>query len=195
MTRDGCKVVTASKDWTARVWDAQTGRSLFTLSSHSDSVIGAIVQENLDLVVTYSLDDTVKIWSMENGGLIGTIELPDTIQRVAISTEKHIAVALRSGNMHFFSIDCLDRSFEIRTHNDDITGLQFSSDGFHVASSSLDCTVNVIDVRTADITGLFISDYGITTIYFDGVTNYIVAGTERGVVHFIDANCSIVPSE
>ena len=41
---DGQRVVTASADNTARLWDAASGKSLAVLSGHEDAVLGGGVQ-------------------------------------------------------------------------------------------------------------------------------------------------------
>ena len=53
---DGARVVTASFDGTARIWDAETGRALETLSGHADRVLSARFSPDGTRVVTASAD-------------------------------------------------------------------------------------------------------------------------------------------
>jgi WD40 repeat protein len=52
VSRDGSRVVTASKDGDARIWDARTGTKLWVLSGHSDTVYDASFSPNGRWVVT-----------------------------------------------------------------------------------------------------------------------------------------------
>jgi WD40 repeat protein len=59
---DGHRVVTASMDNTARIWDADTGRELRVLHGHTDFVYSGVFSPDGSKVATCSMDGTVKIW-------------------------------------------------------------------------------------------------------------------------------------
>ena len=59
---DGKRVVTASDDGTARIWDAASGRSLLTIS-RPHAVSSAAFSPDGKLVVTASDDGTARIWA------------------------------------------------------------------------------------------------------------------------------------
>jgi len=63
----GDRVVTASSDKTAKVWDAQTGRLLATLAGHNDEVRSAVFHPAGDRVLTASYDRTARVWDPANG--------------------------------------------------------------------------------------------------------------------------------
>jgi WD40 repeat protein len=63
-SRDGTRVVTASHDKTARVWDAATGRELAVLRGHPDEVISAAFSHDGSRIVTASDDGTARIWDV-----------------------------------------------------------------------------------------------------------------------------------
>ena len=62
---DGKWVVTASKDNTARVWEAATGRSLATLQGHTDSVNSAAFSPDGKWVITASDDKAARVYPYE----------------------------------------------------------------------------------------------------------------------------------
>ena len=62
---DGTRVVTASDDKTARVWDAKTGAALATLSGHTNAVLSAAFSPDGTRVVTVSEDKTARIWQLD----------------------------------------------------------------------------------------------------------------------------------
>ena len=59
---DGQRIVTASYDNTARVWDATDGNSLTVLAGHSSIVVSAAYSPDDKRIVTSSWDNTARIW-------------------------------------------------------------------------------------------------------------------------------------
>ena len=59
---DGTRIVTASYDKTARVWNAASGRSLMVLQGHTDGVIAAAFSPDGTRIVTASYDNTARVW-------------------------------------------------------------------------------------------------------------------------------------
>src|SRR6185437_8853394 len=64
---DGRRIVTASADRTARVWDATTGKQLVELSGHEDSVSDAEFSADGLRIVTASRDRSVRVWESATG--------------------------------------------------------------------------------------------------------------------------------
>jgi WD40 repeat protein len=58
---DGTRVVTASVDWTARVWDAATGRPLTSPLEHQEMVYSAAFSPDGTRVITASWDKTARV--------------------------------------------------------------------------------------------------------------------------------------
>jgi len=59
---DGTRVVTGSRDTTARVWDGRTGAEVLTLKGHTGPVNSASFSADGTRVVTGSRDTTAKVW-------------------------------------------------------------------------------------------------------------------------------------
>lgn len=59
---DGSRVVTASEDGTARVWEAASGRELAVLRGHTDAVTFVKFDHDGSRVLTASEDATARIW-------------------------------------------------------------------------------------------------------------------------------------
>jgi len=75
---DGSKIVTASTDNTARVWDVK-GNLIAELKGHTDGVYSANFSADGSKIVTASLDNTARVWkaNFENDSdrlLIGVCE-------------------------------------------------------------------------------------------------------------------------
>ncbi len=59
---DGSRIVTASVDRTAKVWDAQTGAEVLTLKGHTGVVRSASFSPDGSRIVTSGEDGTAKVW-------------------------------------------------------------------------------------------------------------------------------------
>jgi len=59
--------VTASWDYTAKVWEADTGRELMNLISHNGPVYSTAWSLDGQQIVTGSYDQTVKVWDENTG--------------------------------------------------------------------------------------------------------------------------------
>ena len=71
---------------TARVWDAATGEELFTLTGHTDWVVGVAFNHDGTRIATASWDETAKVWDAATRGscelvrfLVTTAELSDAL--------------------------------------------------------------------------------------------------------------------
>jgi WD40 repeat protein len=62
---DGARLATGSYDETAKVWEADSGRLLVTLSSHSGGVNGVAWSPDGDRLATACYDKTTTVWGQE----------------------------------------------------------------------------------------------------------------------------------
>ena len=76
---DGRRVVTASRDSTARVWDAVTGEPVTGPLRHTHIVWKAVFSPDGNRVVTASHDGTARVWDAHSGQSI-TRALPHRFQ-------------------------------------------------------------------------------------------------------------------
>jgi len=67
---DGARIATASNDKTVKLWDAATGRELFTLRGHTDSVDGLAFSPDGRILAAASEDGTVRLYLMNLHDLV-----------------------------------------------------------------------------------------------------------------------------
>jgi WD40 repeat protein len=72
---DGSRMVTASDDGTARIWDAASGGEIRLLRGHDGEVRSASFSSDGRRIVTASEDRTARIWDAASGGEIMRISL------------------------------------------------------------------------------------------------------------------------
>ena len=64
---DGRRIVTASGDATARVWDSETGRELKVLRGHKKAISGIAFSPDGRRIVTAGLGGTARVWDSKTG--------------------------------------------------------------------------------------------------------------------------------
>jgi WD domain, G-beta repeat len=85
---DGTRIVTASADKTARIWDARTGAPLAVLSGHRDDVNSAAYSPDGTRIVTDSADKTARIWDARTGAPLAVLSgHGDVVNRTAYSPD------------------------------------------------------------------------------------------------------------
>ena len=67
---DGTKIVTASDDHTARLWDASSGKPFTDPFAHPAEVTSARFSPDGRQIVTVCNDKTIRIWDAESGKLL-----------------------------------------------------------------------------------------------------------------------------
>ena len=85
---DGKRVVTASLDNTARLWDAESGTAIAVLQGHAGSVLRAAFSPDGKRVVTASYDKTARLWDVIWATLVRGAVLPERV-----CTEKLVGAA------------------------------------------------------------------------------------------------------
>jgi len=87
------RFATASRDHTARVWDARTRRCTLTLAGHGN-VVTCVRWGGEGLLFTASRDSTINVWCDQTGSLVRTLKgHGHWVNHLALSTEG----ALRTG--------------------------------------------------------------------------------------------------
>jgi WD40 repeat protein len=190
MKADGGTVVTLSKDTTVRVWDVATGSCRRVLRGHTDVITGGCLSDEGNLLATHAYDHTVRLWSIDSGECVACMALDADVTHTALSRcGWRLAAAFADGRVMLCDLQHPEEGcVRVHGHTDEVTGLSFSADGLRLLSCSVDCTARVVNAATGDLQGLFVSDCGLTCCHFDSVTECVVLGTDRGVVHFVDAS-------
>ena len=61
------KILTGSFDTTAKLWDTNTGKQLYTFAGHKNQVVTVAFDPHKSLCATGSMDQTAKLWDIETG--------------------------------------------------------------------------------------------------------------------------------
>src|SRR5262245_19920261 len=162
-SRDGTKLLTASHDRTARLWDVSTGKEIRTFVGHSWWLWSADFSPDERRVVTASQDGTAILWDTDSGKQLGQFFghkgpvfsaafSPDG-QRVATAGQDRRVLLWRAADVHKFDLAKAVRGAELdpvrfqafEGHGGPVRSVGFSADGKMIVSASHDNTVRVWD--------------------------------------------------
>ena len=84
---DGSRIVTASMDKTARIWDAASAKQIAVLRGHEEAVLSAAFSPDGSRIVTVSKDKTTRIWDVHLQTMPVKDLLAETCARLSGLTE------------------------------------------------------------------------------------------------------------
>jgi WD40 repeat protein/tetratricopeptide (TPR) repeat protein/tRNA A-37 threonylcarbamoyl transferase component Bud32 len=142
---DGTRVVTASDDRTACVWETRTGQRVGAALSHDERVRGAHFSPDGTKVVTFALDGSARVWDAATGapltpplkhrGAVWSAEFSSDGRRVVTASADQTARVWDATTG-----DAVAGPFE---HTSDVWHAVLSPDGQRVATGSSDQTARV----------------------------------------------------
>jgi len=153
---DGTRVVTASLDGTARIWDSASGRLLHVLRGHEDRVLGAAFSPDGGRVVTASSDSRAKIWDADTGRLVHVLtayfdiisHIGDVYGAVFSPDGTRLLTASYDRTARIWDAETGRPLHLLRGHEDRVRTAVFSPDGTRVATASFDDTARIWDAET-----------------------------------------------
>ncbi len=166
---DGSRLATAGEDWQAKLWDARSGKLLFTLQ-HLDKVLCLAFSPDGTKLVTGSNNGTVKVWDTASGKELLTFDGHDnSISDVVFSPDgKRIVSASLDGTAKIWDTGTGKNLFTLRGHTSFVTAVAFSPDGKRLATVSLDGSTKLWNVDTGEeMLTLLGSGSALTSVAFD----------------------------
>ena len=154
---DGRRIVTASHDGTARIWDAAIGKQIAALQGHSGPVWSAAFSPDGRQIVTASEDCTARIWDAETGKEITALrEHTHPVLTASFSTDgRRIATASADYRARLWDAATGKEIAALQGHSGPVWSTAFSPDGRQIVTASEDRTARIWDAATGkEITAL-----------------------------------------
>jgi WD40 repeat protein len=151
---DGARILTASADNSAKLWDAATGK-LIASFDHQGSVWHGAFSPDGARILTASADHTAKLWDAASGELIVSFHHQDWIWRGAFSPDGArilTASADKTAKLWDAASGKLIASF---AHQDEVNDAAFSPDGARILTASKDKTAKLWDAASGELIASF----------------------------------------
>jgi len=147
---DGSKLATASKDNTARIWQAATGRELLVLHGHHGAVESVAWSPDGSKLATASEDHATKVWDAATGRELLTVygHLGDVMSVAWSPDGSKLATASRDNTAKVWDAVTGRELLDLRGHQEQVLSVAWSPDGSQLATASSDKTAKVWDAMT-----------------------------------------------
>jgi tetratricopeptide (TPR) repeat protein len=146
---DGTRIVTASWDNTAKVWDAKNGTAILTLKGHTFPVSSATYSPDGRRIVTASYDKTAKVWDARTGAEILSLKgHTGEVDSASFSPDgRRIVTASYDKTAKVWDARTGTEIFTLKGHTNRVSSATYCPDGTRIVTASWG-TVKVWDART-----------------------------------------------
>jgi WD40 repeat protein/serine/threonine protein kinase len=150
---DGKRIITASGDKTAKVWDAASGKLLASLVGHLDTVRSARFSPDGKRIVTASKDKTAKVWDAASGKLLASLVGHTGSVNSAWFSSDGNRIITASGDKTAKVWDAANGKLlaSLEGHTDWLNSANFSPDGNRIVTASGDKTAKVWDAANGKL--------------------------------------------
>jgi len=151
-SEDGKRVVTASFDKTAQVWDVESRRPIGPPMKHQGNVWTAQFSPDGKRVATASLDKTARIWDAESGvSTSEPLKHDDRVRSVQFSPDgTSLLTASWDGTARLWDAESGTPRGETMRHKRAVASARFNPDGRKIVTASSDKTARVWDATSGN---------------------------------------------
>jgi WD40 repeat protein len=184
---DGKRIVIASDDKTARIWDAATGKEIAVLRGHGAGVKSAAFSPDEKRIVTASDDKTARIWDAATGKEIAVLRGHGVgVKSAAFSPDgKRIVTASWDSTARIWDAAT---GKEIAVLRGVVSSAAFSPDGKRIVTASYDKTARIWDAATGkEIAVLRGHDNDVSSAAFSPDGKHIVIASDDKTARIWDA--------
>jgi WD40 repeat protein len=188
ISKDGSLVLTASDDYTARLWATTSGKELRRFEGHTDRIFSAALSPDNRYVLTGSRDRTSRLWDTTNGKEIRHFE-GDGLCVLSVAFSPDGQQVLTGCNDHTARLWDTASGKEIRRfegHTDIVYAVAFSPDGRSVLTGSWDRTARVWDITTGRELHRFEQADKVLSVAFSPNGHYVLTGANDDTVRLWD---------
>jgi len=151
---DRQRVVTASEDGTARLWDVAAGKAIGEPMKHEGAVRSAQFSADGQRVVTASKDKTARVWDAATAKAIGEpMKHEVAVNSAQFSPDRQRVVTASGYTARLWDAAAGRAIGEPMKHEGEVRTAQFSPDGQRVVTASEDKTARLWDATTCKTLG------------------------------------------
>jgi len=154
---DGELVATASKDNSAKLWEAASGNLRHKLAGHSDEVGYAVYSPDGRILATSSRDKTAMLWNVTTGESLQVLSGHEgQLYELAFSPDgQRITTSSNDGTARVWDVSTGQEIHRLSGHDARVRRVITSADGHLIATASTDKTVGLWDAQTGRLVHRF----------------------------------------
>lgn len=192
VSSDGTRAVSASFDYSAIVWDMETGAPLLRLLGHDAAVNDVAFAGGDDgLIVSVSDDGTFAVWDVATGEMAARFRGEgDKMVDVTVSSDGRLAaVAGWDLAARVYDLDAGAEVAVMDDHGGNVNSVAFSPDGTTLYSGAYDGAIRQWDVATGDLEStLYRHGWGINVVVAMPEPGHLAFGALNGESGLIDVD-------
>ncbi|MXV76889.1 WD40 repeat domain-containing protein [Candidatus Poribacteria bacterium] len=144
-------IATGSADKTARLWNANTGESIRTLTGHTDTVYTPVFSPDGNKLVTHCNDSALRLWDINTGKNIITHQREKQSVNFNFSPDSRtLAIATEAGDVSLWNTNTGKKIRTFVRHSQYVHPPLFSSNGNTMVTYSKDRSVRLWNVHTGE---------------------------------------------
>ncbi|MBP0006772.1 MAG: hypothetical protein J7642_24165, partial [Cyanobacteria bacterium SBC] len=183
---DGERLVTASYDGTARLWDSQ-GNELAVLEGHQSGVSSAQFSPDGERLVTASDDGTARLWDSQGNELAVLGGHQDWVRSAQFSPDgERLVTASDDGTARLWDSQGNELAV-LEGHQSGVSSAQFSPDGERLVTASGDDTARLWDSQGNELAVLEGHQYAVSSAQFSPDGERLVTASYDGTARLWDS--------
>ncbi|KAI4826052.1 hypothetical protein KUCAC02_021707 [Chaenocephalus aceratus] len=151
-------IVTGSLDDMVKVWKwgDEKLELQWSLEGHQLGVVSVDISHNGAIAASSSLDAHIRLWDLESGKQIKSMDAGPEVQLTAWSVafspdSKYIATGSHHGKVNIFGVESGKKEHSLDTRGKFILSIAYSPDGKYLASGAIDGIINIFDIATGKL--------------------------------------------
>jgi WD40 repeat protein/class 3 adenylate cyclase/tRNA A-37 threonylcarbamoyl transferase component Bud32 len=154
---DGRRVLTASADKSARLWEAESGKLLGIFQGHTDKIYRAVFSPDGRRVLTASSDNTARLWEADGGKLLATFQgHTGRVQSAVFSPDgRRVLTGSGDNTARLWEAESGELLTTFQGHTGTVYSAVFSPDGLRVLTASGDSTARLWEAGSGKLLASF----------------------------------------